>query len=70
MSLYEPRLVDSVVFLVVSLITLTPSILPPSLPHHLMFGYGYLHQFQSGTWRRLSDDSHAKLLSDSIAEYL
>jgi hypothetical protein len=32
MSLYGPRLVDSVGFLVVSLTPLTPSILPPHLP--------------------------------------
>ena len=44
-SSYEPRLVDSVGFLVITLAQLAPTILPPSLPQDslssaLMFYYG------------------------------
>lgn len=50
MSLYRPRVIDSVGFLVVSLTPLAPSVIPPfqSNPQDLLqFGGGSLHQFLS-----------------------
>jgi len=76
-SLYKPhghRLVDYVGLLVVSLTTLAPSVLPPPLQQdspqfYLMFDCGSLHQFPAVAGWSLSDDSYARLLSASIAEY-
>ena len=36
---------------------------------HLLLGCGYLYLSKSVTGKRLSEDSHARLLSASITEY-
>jgi hypothetical protein len=64
----EPRLVDFVGFLMVSLTLLAPSF-PSSAGFQLMFAYACLHLFQLVAGTSLSDDDYARLLSTSIAEY-
>ena len=67
------RLVHSVDLLVVSYpdrgcnLSSHSSIRVPKL--HLSFGCGYLYLFESVVGWSLTEDSHAKLLSESITEY-
>ena len=72
-SFHGFRVVDSVDYLVMSLTSLAPSILPPLFPRfpkvHLMFCCGYLHQFASVTGSIVSDDIYTKLLSTRIVDY-
>ena len=72
-SLYGLRLVSYVALLVESVTPLALSILPRSctklLEFCLIFRCGSLHLFPSASGRRLREDSHARILSASVAKY-